>query len=69
MKKQFDAMDVLPGRSGWYEVHYAKKDVVEKRYFNTVINQWLKGKYPNCKLEEATGVRKPGNSWSFWFED
>ena len=66
MKKQFNAKKDFPPRAGWFEVYYAKRNVVEKRYYD---GYWHKGAYPIHRDAEAKGVCKEGNSWSYWFKE
>lgn len=69
MKRKQFSVKVNPPRSGWFKVHYAKKDIVARRYFDADIEKWCKGAYPNNQHEEAKGVSKDKeNSWSYYIQ-
>lgn len=69
-RKQFPVV-TLPPRSGWYRVHYAKGDVVARRYYDHGTREWKRGAYPNYYADgRANRVHKDkNNSWSYYFDN
>lgn len=69
MKRKQFSVEVTPPYSGWFKVHYAGPDKVERRYFDADAKKWRKGPYPINTNEEAKGVRgNKNNSWSYYFQ-
>lgn len=71
MKRKQFPVEILPSRSGWYRVHYAERDVVERRYYDHETREWKPGAYPNYSADrKAIGVRKDkNNSWSYYSDN